>query len=62
MCILKAASGELTRRNFVAGAAAAALAGPALLANNNIVAEEVKMQSSESAIPVETANAYGSDL
>ena len=60
MCILKSVPEGLTRRNFVAGAAAAAVAGSASLAN---IAEAAIMQSKEkSATPVETMNTYGSDL
>jgi uncharacterized protein (DUF169 family) len=60
MCILKSIPEGLTRRNFVAGAAAAAVAGSASLAN---IAEAAMMQSKEkSATPVETMNTYGSDL
>jgi uncharacterized protein (DUF169 family) len=60
MCILKSIPEGLTRRNFVAGAAAAAVAGSAGLTN---IAEAAMMQSKEkSATPVETMNTYGSDL
>jgi len=60
MCILKTVPGGLTRRNFVAGAAAAAVAGSTALAN---IGQPADAQSGEkSATQVETMNAYGSDL
>jgi len=61
MCIMKAAPGGLTRRNFVAGVAAAALAGQAGLAD---IVEEGAMQSmgKESELSIETMNVYGTDL
>jgi uncharacterized protein (DUF169 family) len=60
MCILKSVPDGLSRRNFVASAAAAAVAGSAGLANT---AEAAMIQSEgKSATPVETTKTYGSDL
>ena len=59
MCTLKAAQEGLTRRNFVTGAATAAMTGLTAFAN---IAEDATTQSNESLIPIETMNAYGSDL
>ena len=60
MCILKTIPQELTRRNFVAGAAAAVVAGSTGLAN---IADATAEQSDQKpATPVETMNTYGSDL
>jgi uncharacterized protein (DUF169 family) len=57
MCIIKPTALGLTRRNFVAAAAAATVAGTAGLANIAAAPSEEK-----SMTPVETMNAYGSDL
>src|SRR5512137_2301204 len=60
MCILKSTQEGLTRRSFVAGAAAAAVTGSTGLANT---AHAAFAQSGEkSATPVEMMNTYGSDL
>jgi uncharacterized protein (DUF169 family) len=59
MCILKSVPEGLTRRNFVAGAAAV-VAGSAGLAN---IAQAAVVQSADKPeIPAETMNTYGSDL
>ncbi len=59
MCIFRAAPEGLTRRNFVAGAAAAAVAGSTGLAN---IAQSAAQSREKSATPVETMHTYGSDL
>ena len=60
MCIMQPLSQGLTRRSFVAGAAAAAVAQSTGLTN---IAQARSAQSTEkSIIPVETGNKYGSDL
>ncbi len=60
MCILRSATQGLTRRNFVAGAAAAAVAGSTGLANisNSAAAQTAEKSGNET----ETMNTYGSDL
>ena len=60
MCIIKSAPQELTRRNFVAVSAAAAVAGSAGLAN--VAHAAVEQTREKSAVPAETMNTYGSDL
>lgn len=60
MCILKSVPEGLTRRKFVSGVAAAAVAGPAGLAN--IAHAAVTQSGDKSATPAEIMNAYGSDL
>ncbi len=60
MCILKSVPEGLTRRNFVASATAAAVAGSTGLAN---IAHGAAIQPEEKpATPIETMNTYGSDL
>jgi uncharacterized protein (DUF169 family) len=60
MCILKSAPQELTRRGFVASAAAAAMAGSTGLVNIALSADA--KSGEKSATAVETMNAYGADL
>jgi uncharacterized protein (DUF169 family) len=60
MCIIKSVPQGLTRRNFVAGAAAAAVAGSTGLAS--IANASVAQSAENSAAAVETMNTYGSDL
>ncbi len=60
MCVLKAVPDGLTRRNFVASAAAAVVAGSTGLAN--IADSTAEQPDQRPAIPVETMNIYGSDL
>jgi uncharacterized protein (DUF169 family) len=60
MCVLKSVPDGLTRRNFVASAAAAAVAGSTGLAN--IAHAVVEQPDQKPATPVETMNTYGSDL
>ena len=60
MCILESGPERLTRRNFVASAAAAAVAGSASLAD---IANATAAQSGDKpAGSVEAMNTYGSDL
>ena len=60
MCVLKSVPDGLTRRNFVASAAAAVVAGSTGLANiGNATAGQTDQKP---ATPVETMNTYGSDL
>jgi uncharacterized protein (DUF169 family) len=60
MCVMKSIPQGVTRRAFVAGAAAAAVTGSTALAD---IAQASTAQSGEaSASSVETINAYGSDL
>jgi len=59
MCSKKSASSGLTRRNFVAGAAAAAVAGSAGLAN---VTHGAAKTEDKALTPIETMNTYGQDL
>jgi uncharacterized protein (DUF169 family) len=60
MCVMKSAPQGVTRRTFVASAAAAAVTGSTALAN---IAQASTAQSGEtSASSMETMNAYGSDL
>ncbi len=60
MCVIKTVPQELTRRSFVAGAAAAAVGGSAAL---SAVSTAAAAQSGEKTInSVETINAYGGDL
>jgi len=59
MCPIKSGSKGITRRNFVAGTAAAAVAGTTVLSNvSDIKAENAQ----EATTPVEKMNTYGSDL
>jgi uncharacterized protein (DUF169 family) len=60
MCVLKSVPDGLTRRNFVASAAAAVVAGSTGLANSADATAEQPDQ--KPATPVETMNTYGSDL
>ena len=59
MCSMKSATNGLTRRNFVATAAAAAVAGSAGLAN---MAHGAAKTEEKSVTPIETMNTYGQDL
>jgi uncharacterized protein (DUF169 family) len=60
MCIMKSTPPGVTRRTFVASAAAAAVTGSSALAN---IANSAAAQSAETvASSIETMNAYGSDL
>ena len=59
MCAMKTPGKGLTRRNFIAGTAAAAVAGPAGLAK---VAQAAVKDGGETMTAVETVNKYGSDL
>ena len=60
MCVLKSVPDGLTRRNFVASAAAAVVAGSTGFAN--IADATAEQPDQEPATPVETMNTYGSDL
>ena len=59
MCSKKSAPEGLTRRNFVAGAAAAAVAGSTGLAN---MAHGAAKTEGKTLTPTETMNTYGQDL
>jgi uncharacterized protein (DUF169 family) len=59
MCSMKLTSKGLTRRNFLAGAAAAAVAGSAGIAD---MAHSTDNIGGKAMTPVETMNKYGSDL
>jgi uncharacterized protein (DUF169 family) len=59
MCSMKLTSKGLTRRNFLAGAAAAAVAGSAGIADMAHTAEKA---GGKTMTPAETMNKYGSDL
>jgi uncharacterized protein (DUF169 family) len=60
MCIIQPVPQGLTRRAFVAGAAAAAVVGSTGVANN--AQAEAAQTAEKSSTPIETMNTYGSDL
>jgi uncharacterized protein (DUF169 family) len=60
MCRIQPIPQGLTRRAFVAGAAAAAVAGSTGLANN--AQAEAAQTAEKPSIPIEMVNTYGSDL
>ena len=59
MCSMKSATNGLTRRNFVAGAAAAAVAGTAGFTN---MAHSAAKTEGKTVTATETMNTYGQDL